>query len=330
MSSVVLRQNELDDIEINTGDRNDDITLQNTNNRTVKGSTILTGIESRTSLIIPPLMKEKIGPIKKLLIDTHTTATIGEPWTTIKLLQRTKRYLFILYNEFNKRKCILVLYTLYVITITINIVFCTMILQKTYDKNKDMFMTMVIGCTLFFQFVTLYFVFHILIETLRHRTIEDRLIKGVVGLRIFSSLIGILCATGTLFDSLIYAYPLMGSCCLSCIIFMLLCVFLIVSFPLFLILLIAEFIGRIFMGKLSCPKKSPVMLEFTYQKYKYNETCFDALKCIICLSELGSEEEIVLLTCHQSHISHENCMVEWITRSKECPICRQILVLVSS
>jgi len=61
---------------------------------------------------------------------------------------------------------------------------------------------------------------------------------------------------------------------------------------------------------------SPPCSNLTYVQHNH-ETC------PICLNVFG-DGEIVVRTCKSiTHLFHEGCMLNWLERSKTCPLCRQ-------
>ena len=46
--------------------------------------------------------------------------------------------------------------------------------------------------------------------------------------------------------------------------------------------------------------------------------------CMICLT---NDNDVLSLPCHQTHIFHKNCLIEWFTTSKtnRCPLCKKEL-----
>jgi hypothetical protein len=47
----------------------------------------------------------------------------------------------------------------------------------------------------------------------------------------------------------------------------------------------------------------------------------DNKECSICLIDFEIDDSVVVLDCH--HIFHQNCILEWVTRKKDCPNCRE-------
>mmetsp|Transcript_51519 Transcript_51519/g.95306 ORF Transcript_51519/g.95306 Transcript_51519/m.95306 type:complete len:231 (-) Transcript_51519:23-715(-) len=45
-------------------------------------------------------------------------------------------------------------------------------------------------------------------------------------------------------------------------------------------------------------------------------------ECAICLSDVGSQEEVVVLPCAAEHRFHKLCAHEWLSRNVTCPLCR--------
>ena len=48
----------------------------------------------------------------------------------------------------------------------------------------------------------------------------------------------------------------------------------------------------------------------------------EADKCTICLSEFELEEDVRRLPC--MHLFHVECVDQWLSQNKRCPICRSV------
>jgi E3 ubiquitin-protein ligase AIP2 len=49
------------------------------------------------------------------------------------------------------------------------------------------------------------------------------------------------------------------------------------------------------------------------------------LKCSICFDCYVKDEVVVAMPCSASHVFHERCVKEWLTRDDSCPLCRSSL-----
>ncbi|TNV77862.1 hypothetical protein FGO68_gene2000 [Halteria grandinella] len=45
--------------------------------------------------------------------------------------------------------------------------------------------------------------------------------------------------------------------------------------------------------------------------------------CAICLGEYKDKDEVAELGCDQRHYFHLECLVDWIKRKPECPLCKK-------
>ena len=45
--------------------------------------------------------------------------------------------------------------------------------------------------------------------------------------------------------------------------------------------------------------------------------------CTICLSRFKAAEEVCQFRCHESHLFHKECILPWLIKKNECPICKQ-------
>ena len=95
------------------------------------------------------------------------------------------------------------------------------------------------------------------------------------------------------------------------------------STPFLIIGIMCEFIIRVALCKLACPDKVMIKNNFHYQIFRHKNSSSNDTECVVCLDNFNDGDEIVMLKCHDSHIYHEKCMLEWIERSQLCPICRK-------
>jgi len=93
--------------------------------------------------------------------------------------------------------------------------------------------------------------------------------------------------------------------------------------PIIGFVLMFEFAIRLITCKLKCPEKIPIIKEYRYRLFEYNSISYAENKCMICLNEYMENELISSLSCHDSHIFHENCIEEWLKKQDSCPICRK-------
>lgn len=61
-------------------------------------------------------------------------------------------------------------------------------------------------------------------------------------------------------------------------------------------------------------------LPYKYKKMKKDGDDDQQEKCTICLSEFEMEEDVRRLPC--MHLFHIQCVDQWLTTNKKCPICR--------
>mmetsp|Transcript_381 Transcript_381/g.355 ORF Transcript_381/g.355 Transcript_381/m.355 type:complete len:182 (+) Transcript_381:449-994(+) len=58
--------------------------------------------------------------------------------------------------------------------------------------------------------------------------------------------------------------------------------------------------------------------------YRDPDTILDYDDCPICLEtfSLTPNESLIHLPCNKKHLFHEACILEWLKRDKQCPLCR--------
>lgn len=64
-----------------------------------------------------------------------------------------------------------------------------------------------------------------------------------------------------------------------------------------------------------------------------NVTClptasFDSLKdqsqeyCVICMEDFGGEDKVSWLPCDRRHFFHRDCIMYWLIKQSQCPLCK--------
>eukprot|EP00826_Nyctotherus_ovalis_P055702 TRINITY_DN7425_c0_g1_i1.p1 TRINITY_DN7425_c0_g1~~TRINITY_DN7425_c0_g1_i1.p1 ORF type:complete len:546 (-),score=110.47 TRINITY_DN7425_c0_g1_i1:132-1769(-) len=48
-------------------------------------------------------------------------------------------------------------------------------------------------------------------------------------------------------------------------------------------------------------------------------------KCIICQVEFINQDKLIGLSCHQTHVFHQDCLLEWAKYKNECPCCKLLV-----
>eukprot|EP00826_Nyctotherus_ovalis_P035046 TRINITY_DN2971_c0_g2_i3.p1 TRINITY_DN2971_c0_g2~~TRINITY_DN2971_c0_g2_i3.p1 ORF type:complete len:343 (+),score=43.78 TRINITY_DN2971_c0_g2_i3:48-1076(+) len=316
-----LSPDALDEVEIN-------IDIDKTDKEKKESGTTVSINSKSNSGILP--VKEKCGPIEKIYMDTQMINIIGEPWVTVKLMQKAKEFLFTLHDKLNQRNWLVSLYSLYTAAVVASIVLCVLSLRELYDGRNAVLITLLLSFGMLLQIITLSTIVYVLVEKFRGRVFEVKFLICAEGLKVLNCLLGILCALGILNDSCVYGGPLIGSSCVSCILSILLILAAAIFSIILFFLIIAEFCVRVWLHKLKCPEKHRVILEFAYQKYRFNATCFGASKCAVCLGELTADDEVVQLACHSSHVFHESCILGWMNQAQGCPVCRRGIAFVYS
>lgn len=131
--------------------------------------------------------------------------------------------------------------------------------------------------------------------------------------------VSLIVAFGLSFVSLAYFYSALFFNLLAVLISYLI---LICILPL-LVLGFFETLLRLILGKISCPDKKEKTKSYSYGLYNFNDQYANSLIiCTICLGELDKNSSFCTLHCHQTHIFHEDCILEWIKNENGCPICR--------
>ena len=58
--------------------------------------------------------------------------------------------------------------------------------------------------------------------------------------------------------------------------------------------------------------------------YEDEKEKLDYEDCPICIEAFydSPSEKLIYLPCNRKHVFHESCIVEWLRREQECPLCR--------
>ncbi|GLJ34216.1 hypothetical protein SUGI_0687650 [Cryptomeria japonica] len=51
----------------------------------------------------------------------------------------------------------------------------------------------------------------------------------------------------------------------------------------------------------------------------------EAPVCVICLTEYNVGENASQMPCHRNHIFHPDCLLQWLERKKNCPLCKTLV-----
>ena len=62
------------------------------------------------------------------------------------------------------------------------------------------------------------------------------------------------------------------------------------------------------------------IINVTLEHFRYNGTEMEAPTCAICIEDLVIGEEAALLEC--GHMFHKDCVLPWIAKNHNCPVCR--------
>ncbi|CAI2375580.1 unnamed protein product [Moneuplotes crassus] len=59
-------------------------------------------------------------------------------------------------------------------------------------------------------------------------------------------------------------------------------------------------------------------------KYFTDRDNLAGVECSICLQPLSDfqDEQLIYLPCSRKHIFHSNCIIDWLKRDRNCPLCR--------
>jgi len=80
--------------------------------------------------------------------------------------------------------------------------------------------------------------------------------------------------------------------------------------------------------------------EFPVYKYKFYRESLQPIResvgrsqnesirdiCPICVEAFGDQSEVVVLPCNVKHIYHANCVREWLTKHRLCPLCKRDVI----
>lgn len=75
----------------------------------------------------------------------------------------------------------------------------------------------------------------------------------------------------------------------------------------------------------ACPESSMAIMASSSSSPPLSDDNFEEDSCSICLEPFNSADPATITSC--KHEYHLHCILEWSQRSKECPICWQLLAL---
>jgi len=284
--------------------------------------------EEERKVIPNPLLREKVGPIKEKSFDSEEILINGEPWKILELISFLRKTILSSFIRLNRGKAVIPLYTFYSLCIIANCVFCIMIYLEYRDNDEVIFFAYLSLLCVVFGVVTVGFMTYGIIKSIRNQWISINLIHSIFCFRIFNFCLGFILSLPL--QSYHKTYSLLtlsftfGACLLyACLVFA-----CIVSAPFLLIGFLIETIIRLFQCKLSCPSYEKKKKKFKCQLFSYSKEAFGEIQCVICLDDMKERNEVLLLSCHQNHIFHENCIMEWMNKSLLCPICKRDLEFV--
>mmetsp|Transcript_10376 Transcript_10376/g.18306 ORF Transcript_10376/g.18306 Transcript_10376/m.18306 type:complete len:291 (-) Transcript_10376:1618-2490(-) len=67
-----------------------------------------------------------------------------------------------------------------------------------------------------------------------------------------------------------------------------------------------------------------VLESFQYSEAGASITCES--QCCICISNFENKETLARLPCSRQHIFHEACVLKWLQKYPECPLCRKKVI----
>lgn len=47
--------------------------------------------------------------------------------------------------------------------------------------------------------------------------------------------------------------------------------------------------------------------------------------CVVCIMDFLVGEDVAVMPCSERHMFHRDCLVDWLARSRMCPLCRHAL-----
>eukprot|EP00826_Nyctotherus_ovalis_P036157 TRINITY_DN3188_c0_g1_i15.p1 TRINITY_DN3188_c0_g1~~TRINITY_DN3188_c0_g1_i15.p1 ORF type:complete len:243 (-),score=50.39 TRINITY_DN3188_c0_g1_i15:217-945(-) len=229
---------------------------------------------------------------------------------------------FTIFAKFNEDTCRIAFCCFFSLSITAFITLAAITAVSAHGDDELIIFGLLVF-SVFMQTATLGYLVYVLAMTCLNKCLTRDRILCALGMRVANFLVGVLAALTAREHKAVYGYALLGIAYLSCFDcvtgFAVLIVILILCF----IGLIIEGIVRLIICNLNCPEQDVLVLRYKYQLFSYDVNIFGKNECVICLSDFNGKEEVVVLSCHSSHIFHEKCMIEWIQRSDLCPVCRK-------
>jgi hypothetical protein len=103
-----------------------------------------------------------------------------------------------------------------------------------------------------------------------------------------------------------------------------------------------EALFRLVTCRLTKPYNSEVMLPFLFYPRAPSQAMREeregevtryslgkhgaVIECLLCLIEFHSDDSIIVLNCHNTHLFHRDCLRLWKMKSNTCPMCRNPMI----
>eukprot|EP00826_Nyctotherus_ovalis_P049932 TRINITY_DN6070_c0_g1_i29.p1 TRINITY_DN6070_c0_g1~~TRINITY_DN6070_c0_g1_i29.p1 ORF type:complete len:355 (-),score=57.48 TRINITY_DN6070_c0_g1_i29:171-1235(-) len=268
-------------------------------------------------------LHEKIGSVKEKTFISDEIVVVGESWKMVELIDRIKGKLIKSFFAFNRSRYMLIIHLLYFLCTLGN---CTIsFLSFLACKHDDDLI--VLGALYLFN---VGFMVSVLIFVLIHAAklvckqwISMMFIRMVMSLRIINLTTSIVIALSLYPFHRSYSLAMLSLACAAGFTYLLLFAAGLLVSPFICLGFIAEAFIRMFKCKLGCPRQEKKRKDLKYQLFNYSTKVFGDSECVVCLTNFEENDAIVVLQCHDSHIFHENCIMEWMTKSLYCPVCRK-------
>lgn len=259
---------------------------------------------------------------------TDKLITIGSPWKVFTFVSTYKPLLYTIFAKFNEDACRIALCSFFSLAIAAFIVLAAITAVSAHSNDESTIFGLLVF-SMFVQTATLGYLTYVGVMTCLGKCLTRDRILCSLSMRAVNFLVGVLAALTACEHRAVYGYTLLAVAYVSCFDCVTGLVILVVILILCFIGLIIEGIIRLIVCNLSCPEQDMLVVRYKYQLFSYDIDSFGKNECVICLSDFNGEEEVVVLSCHNSHIFHEKCMVEWIQRSGLCPVCRKEIAFLA-
>lgn len=265
---------------------------------------------------------DEAGPVHRITVITDQMIELGENWTVIRFVHWLSSTASSIHTGFSRGARLKCLYIGYCGALCASMAMgATALSIGDYERNTLMLYA-IIG-ELLFSAIGLACTCYVLCRVFSHAPISNDFVACALLFTQMQLLFGILTCVELADNQPLVGALLMVFVYLSRALEDTIVVFMAALTPLIAVALFFEMACRLVKCDTACPKQEPLLKNYECQPYHYKAGNCAAEECIICLSKFADRDSVLILRCHESHVFHESCLIEWMKKHYVCPICRK-------